>query len=101
MERESDIVKSIKDYLEWKKYLFIRNNSGAMKTERGGFIRFGSVGSPDFVVFLQGGKAIGLEVKTAKGVLSEGQKIWQAKAKELKMKYEVVRSLDELQKIGL
>jgi hypothetical protein len=49
-----------------------RNNSGAFKTERGGFYRVGTPGAPDIIGWVDG-KFVGLEVKTAKGKLSGDQ----------------------------
>lgn len=99
-EKESDIVKAICDYLEAKRHFFWRNNTGAFKTETG-FYRFGAKGSPDIFVLTDGGYLISLEVKTKIGKLSPDQKLWQERCKEVGAEYHIVRSIDEVQVIGL
>lgn len=97
--KETAIVKSILDYLTLKykgKAFFWRNNSGAMKTEGGGFIKFGATGSPDILgILAPSGRLIGLEVKNAKGKVSEHQEAWLKEAAELGAVVGVVRSIDE------
>jgi hypothetical protein len=104
--KESQLVTAITQYLSilenQNKLLFIRNNSGAMKTERGGFYKFGRTGSPDFFIFLRdysntnNGRCLHLEIKTDKGKLSYGQLEYQARILMLGHRYEVARSLDEV-----
>jgi hypothetical protein len=60
-QRESDIQR-----------FFWRNNSGAFRTEWGGFYRVGTPGAPDIIGCVEG-KFIGLEVKTPHGKLSDEQ----------------------------
>ena len=75
MKRESDLLKLITDYLNAKRYLFIRNQSGATKIgDR--FVRFGSVGSPDLLVFAKS-KTFAVEVKSDTGKLSDAQVDWR------------------------
>lgn len=95
-EYERDILKAITSYLELKGYLFIRSGTGSFKTEKGGYFKTGSAGSPDLLVFTQGGVCIGLECKTSRGKLSESQIAWKQRAEKIGMRYEVVRSLDEV-----
>lgn len=100
-EKESDIQRSIIDYLTLKRHFFWRNNSGSFKTERGGFYSFGAKGSPDIFVLTQGGFLVQLEVKTKKGRQSPEQKEWQRRSEELGAEYYVVRSIEDVQTIGL
>ena len=95
MPKESQILRAITDYLTLKRYLFIRNGTGSFKTEKGGYFKTGSAGSPDILVFTEGGVCIGLEVKTSTGKLNENQVAWKARAEKIGMRYCVVRSLDE------
>ena len=101
MEKELDIQKAILDYLALKGRFFWRNNSGAFKTERGGFVRFGAEGSPDIFVLTEGGFLVQLEVKNAKGRQSPAQKEWEIRSKALGAEYYVVHSLDDVIAIGL
>lgn len=97
---ESDIQKTIIDYLKIKRHFFWRNNSGAYKTENGGFVRFGEAGSPDICI-VKDGFFIGLEVKASKGKQSPNQIEWEKAIKAAGGEYYVVRSLDEVIEIGL
>jgi len=58
----AEIQASICDYLDPRKHFWWRNNSAAFKTERGGFVRFGTPGSPDVIV-VHVGRPYFLEVK--------------------------------------
>jgi hypothetical protein len=96
---ETLIVKSILGALQLrykKKAFFWRNNTGAMKTEGGGFVRFGATGSSDILgILAPTGRFIALEVKTAKGKTSPAQEAWLAEARALGAVAGVVRSIDE------
>ena len=52
----------ILEYLTKKKIFHYRNNTGAFKTERGGFYTFGMAGSPDIIAIIKG-IYVGIEVK--------------------------------------
>ena len=98
--KESQVQSAIEDYLKLLesggRCAYIKNNSGAYKTERGGFVRFGRAGSPDFLLFLDGGRCWHLEVKTKTGRQSKSQKEYQAMVEELGHRYLIVRSLGEV-----
>ncbi len=100
---EKQIQTAIEQYLgilEKRKLLvYIKNNSGGLKTENGSFIRFGKAGSPDFLLFLTGGQTIHLEIKTPKGRLSESQKRYQDQVEALGHQYMVVRNVNDLNKL--
>lgn len=100
-EREQDIQKAILDYLEAKRRFFWRNNSGAYRTENGGYVRYGAPGSPDIFVLTDGGFLVQLEVKTKKGRQSPDQKEWQRRSEEVGAEYHVVRSIDDVIELGL
>lgn len=97
---EKHIQNSIIEYLTLKRYFFWRNNSGAFKTDAGGFYRFGEKGSPD-ICLIKNGKFIGLEVKNEKGKQSLFQKQWETDCKLAGGEYHVVKSIDDCIKIGL
>lgn len=99
-KEEKQIQNSVEHYLTLKKYFFWKNNSGALPTASGGFIRFGAVGSPD-ICLVKDGFFIGLEIKTSKGKQSDGQKQFEKKLKEAGGEYYIVKSLDDLKEIGL
>jgi hypothetical protein len=62
--KETEIQAAILAYLRLKGHFFWRSNSGAFKTERGGFYRVGTPGAPDIIGSSM--KFVGLEVKSAK-----------------------------------
>jgi hypothetical protein len=70
--KETEIQAAILDYLRLKGRFFWRNNSGAFKTERGGFFRVGTPGAPDMI-----------------GCVASGGS------------YHVVRSIDDVAALGL
>lgn len=63
---------AILEWLSWMKVFHYRNNSGAFRSETGGFYRFGAPGSPDIVCVVDG-RYLGIEVKDAKGRLNPNQ----------------------------
>lgn len=100
-EYERDIVKAVVDYLSLKGYLFVRNNTGSFKTAHGSFVKTGSPGSPDIILFLEGGIAYALECKIAKGKLNDNQVEWKRRADEIGLTYLIIRSLDDLVSEGI
>jgi hypothetical protein len=98
--KEGAIQAAILDYLRLKGRFFWRNNSGAFKTQHGSFIRFGASGAPDIVGCVDG-KFVGLEVKTAKGRLSDDQQSFATALERAGGAYHVVRSIDDVIALGL
>lgn len=96
---EKLVLNAIVDYLTLRRVFFWRNNTGAFKTEHGGFYRFGMPGSPDICV-IKNGHFIGLEVKD-KGKLSGTQIDWGNKCIEAGGAYWVVRCIEDVQDLGL
>ena len=78
---EKDIQRSICDYLTARQHFFWRNNSGAYKTEHGGFIRFGMPGSPD-IILVHTGRPYFLEVKRFGTYQSPEQREFQSGAEK-------------------
>jgi len=73
--KENPVVKAVMNYLDLKKIPHYRINSGAMKTPRGGFIRFGAPGMSDIYAIGKAGISIWIECKRPiGGRLSEAQK---------------------------
>ena len=71
---EADVLKSILEYLTWKRVFHFRVNSGAFTIERNQFIRFGARGCPDILaVYPATGLFWGIEVKRPGGLLSDAQ----------------------------
>lgn len=67
---ESEIQKSILDYLRMRGHLVKRNQSGVMTKQYNGkthYVRMGEAGWPDIIGWSKNGHAIGIEVKSRKG----------------------------------
>ena len=90
--KESDIVKTITDWLTVHKLFWWRNNTGAFTASYKGkprFVRFGKTGSADIFVVRRDGdltsrdsgpcgtEIFGIEVKGPKGEQSQVQRDWQ------------------------
>lgn len=95
LSTEKETQKDIIQYLTLKGIFCYRQNSGAFKTESGGFYKMGVVGAPDIVAVIKG-RYIALEVKDAKGVQNDNQKRFQSSIEASGGIYRVIRSLDEV-----
>ena len=105
--KESDIQSAICDYLAMKGRCFWRsNNIPGFNRNGDGTITMRRLpahtprGLPDIIV-IRGGAFYGLEVKTTKGRQSPEQKEFQSMVEKHGGKYFVVRSIDDVQAIGL
>jgi len=99
---ELNIQKAILDYLQYQengiKLWFVRSASGEVNTDTGRRFKTGKVGCPD-ILLCKHGCFIGLEVKTAKGRQSKGQKEAQKIIEACGGRYHVVRSIDDVIKV--
>lgn len=104
-EKETDILRAICDYLSLqqkvKGYLFWRANNIGMYDGKDyrPLPKYSMLGVPDINVIWKG-IYFGLEVKTKIGIQSENQKIFQRNCEQVKGKYYVVRSVDDVVKLG-
>lgn len=99
---EAEIQRTICDYLALKRHFFWRQNSSG-SFQNGKFVKlppYSMSGLPDIIV-IRDGWFIGLEVKTKKGRQSKNQKEFQEKLEEAGGEYYVVRSIEDVQEIGL
>jgi len=100
--KESQIQRAILDYLKLRGIFCWRNNSLAVpiidKYNRRHYIRTGMKGLPDIFCLLPS-VLLMLEVKTARGKLSDEQKAFFEKAKELGHYCVVVKSVEDVEKI--
>ena len=106
--KETEIQHTICEYLAFrekqKMLLFWRQNTNAMYDPTKGIHRRMPVhakkGVPDIIV-IKNGKFIGLEVKSAIGKQNYDQKVFEEYVTMHGGYYHVVRSLDEVKKLGL
>jgi hypothetical protein len=96
--KESELQATILKYLEAQKVFHFRNNTGALKTEAGHFIRFGAIGSPDIICVVDG-RFIGLEIKGTGGTQSPQQRDFQRRLEKAGGIYILCYELDNVQEI--
>lgn len=103
-QSESDIQRAICDYLALRHHFFWRNNNTPVFDQKfGGFRalpKYTPKGLPDIEV-IKDSCWVGLEVKSDKGKQTPEQKEFERRCKEAGVEYYVVRSVDEVQKLGL
>lgn len=102
MQKENQVLRACLDYLTMRGIECWRNNTGAMTipgTKR--FVRFGKPGVPDILGYLDDGRFLAVECKSAIGRLSPAQVAFLERAERCGCKVVVARSIDDLQKAGL
>lgn len=72
-QKEGIVVKACIQWLWANKCEFIRNNTGAIKTSAGHYLRFGKKGSGDIVFCTPNGRYGEVECKSSTGVMSPEQ----------------------------
>jgi VRR-NUC domain len=73
----------------------VRMNSGAYKMPDGRFVRFGFPGCPDLLGQMRDGRILMIEVKAAKGRLTDDQEFMLAKVKANNGVSGVARSIED------
>jgi hypothetical protein len=100
--RESEIQSSICDYLALRKHFFWRQNTAGMYRDGRFFSlpKYSMRGVPDLIV-VHIGRPYFLEVKRPGSKQSLDQIEFQRQAEKAGALYAVVRSIDEVQQLGL
>lgn len=101
---EGQVLRSILDYLAVNRVWCRRMNSGAIRTEGGGFMKFGSVGMADILATpirwtnQAGGiiTVLWIECKTPGGKQSQGQRNFQEEVTSSGHLYVVATSIDDV-----
>lgn len=100
---ENNVQNAICEYLERRRHFFFRVNTvgvyDSVRKIHRNLPKYVKKGTPD-IILIKGGKFYGLEVKD-KGVQSEDQRRFEIACKIAGGEYHVVRSIDDVQKIGL
>jgi hypothetical protein len=105
---ESEILRSLCDYLSLKKRFFWRSNNippvqrfgdGSMAFRR--LPAYSLKGIPDIIMIDSTGHFIGIEAKGKKGRLSPEQEDFRRRCKENGAEYIVAKSVDDLIEHGL
>jgi len=96
---EGHLLKSALEYLELKRVLAFRMNTGAFKTDTR-FVRFGVPGMADVLAFKQFNNIpCWLELKAPKGVQSALQKSFQQQVEAEGHVYAIIRSIEDLKAV--
>jgi len=93
--REKDILRAVRQYLDLRRVLYLRNNSGALRDASNRPVRFGQPGSADLIL-CHNGRFVSVEVKGPAGRLSEAQLYWAGSVRAAGGVALVVRSVEEL-----
>ena len=100
---ENQILNSVCEYLTLHKYFFWRNNNVAIYDKSRGVFRrmpkYAKKGVPDLILIDK--VCYGLEIKKTKGKQSQDQKDFENDFTKAGGKYFIIRSIDDLIKIGL
>ena len=105
--KESEIQSAVCEYLQLRRHFFWRNNTmGVQRTSLDGRMfwtnnKYSMKGIADIIVLTDGGYAVFIEVKRPSGRQSPEQKEFQRKCEEIGCEYYVIKSVDQLQEIGL
>ena len=101
---ETEIQRTVCDYLARKKHFFSRvNNIPVFDPKRKVYRalpKYTRKGFPDIIVFWNG-FPVCLEIKAPKGKQSPDQKDFQADCEKQGIEYHLIKSLDDVIKIGL
>lgn len=97
--KETELVKQIMEYLYYKPGLFFRVNSGAFKTQAGGFYRFCSINGVSDILGVYKGKFVAIECKVGRNKTSPAQDRFLNAVKENGGIVIVAYSLDDVEKI--
>lgn len=99
---EASVIKTIREYLEIKKILYVRIHPVRPVTGKKGIVftpvSLSQLGAPDFIVF-KAGCMVALECKSSTGKLSMTQITWRIRFEKEGGIHEVVRSLDDVLEI--
>lgn len=101
-EKETVILNAICEYLAYRNHFFWRANTSGIYRDGRYFSlsKYSRRGVPD-IILVSGGNFVGLEVKTAEGRSSVYQRDFRKECQKAGGKYYIVRSIDEVQALGL
>jgi len=101
--KETSLVRTILDYLAYRKVWAYRQNTGGLRDTTGRLVRFGVVGHPDIVARITprdgaggSGRVIWIEAKSSTGRQTPAQKEWQEKAERHGDVYILARCLEDV-----
>jgi hypothetical protein len=92
---DGGLVRVILDLCKMRRIWAWRANSGAVRTQSGGFVALAPPGTPDVLLVLPGGRLAGIEAKSPTGQVRTTQRAWARVAADHGVRYAVVRSATE------
>jgi hypothetical protein len=99
---EAAILRSCLEYLRARGVFCWRQNSGALATPGGGFMRATDIaGVADIIGVLPGGRFLAVECKSVRGRQVASQRAFQEAAERSGGLYVLARSVEDLQREGL
>ena len=98
MSSESVIVAQCLEWLAIHRIFAWRNNTGAHRTEAGGWVAYGHKGSGDILGLLPSGLFLSVECKTPIGTQSKVQKLFQSMIERNNGVYILARSAADLER---
>ncbi|HEY0140391.1 MAG TPA: hypothetical protein VGF48_05810 [Thermoanaerobaculia bacterium] len=96
-EKESDIQRTILDWLSAKRIFHYRQNNIPTPLPNGGYRPVATPGLPDIVVVL-GGRHVGIEVKSRRGIQSPAQQEFERKLRAAGGVYILARSVEDVER---
>jgi hypothetical protein len=99
---EAAVLRSCLDYLRFRGVACWRQNSGALVTPGGGFLRAADInGVADIIGLLPSGRFLAVECKSSRGRQSEAQRAFQAMVEGSGGLYLIARDIEDLKREGL
>jgi hypothetical protein len=96
---ESAVIRACLEYLRLRGVFCWRQNSGALATPGGGFMRAADInGAADIIGVLPGGRFLAAECKSAGGRQSPAQKAFQEAVEKRGGLYVLARSIGDLER---
>lgn len=106
MRAEEQLQRAVVDLLalyeqrDWLAFCHVGNGEWRHKATGGRLKAMGvRAGVPDLLVWIRGGRAIGIELKAGRGTLSAEQMYWHARVASLGHRVHVCRSVDEVEAV--
>ena len=95
---ESSVKAACMGWLAHHNIFVWRNNTGAIKTEGGYWLRFGLKGSADIIGMTRGGRFLAIETKSAIGELTDEQRDFRDAVMRNGGLFIISRGIDDLEK---
>lgn len=92
--KETQLIRQILDYCEYNHLLFVRHQSGMVKTWNGGVVKMGKAGWAD-ILGCHKGRFVAVETKVGKNKQTPQQLEFQRRVTDCGGVYWVIRDIDE------